>query len=93
MFRNIGRKIQITAKVFCWIGIVCSVVGGIFLIATGIMDLRFGAMYGIRAILMGVGTALLGSLLSWVSSFMMIGFGVLVERCEEIADNTRKTSY
>ena len=42
---------------------------------------------------MGIGTALLGSLLSWVGSFMMIGFGDLVENTAEIAANTRKSAY
>ena len=76
MFSNIGGKIKVTAKVFCWIGIIVSVVGGLGMIVAG-----------------GVGTALLGSLLSWVGSFVMVGFGELIENTAEIAANTRKSGY
>ena len=92
MFSNIGRKIKITAKVFCWIGIIISVAGGVGMIVAG-----FSGMWtyagSIVTILGGIGTALLGSLLSWVGSFFMVGFGELVENSAEIAANTRKNIY
>ena len=47
----------------------------------------------IVTILGGVGTALLGSLLSWVGSFLAVGFGELIENSAEIAANTRKSAY
>lgn len=93
MFSNIGRKIQLTAKVLCWIGIVCSVVGGMAMLGYGITELEWGIVYALPTIIGGVAAALLGSLASWVGSFMMIGFGILVERAEEIAANTRKSVY
>ena len=93
MFNNIGRKIQIAAKVFCWIGIVCSVAAGIIMLGNGVMQMRWSVAYGLPWVLGGIAAALVGSLASWVSSFMMVGFGILVERCEEIAENTRKTNY
>lgn len=92
MFSNIGKKIKITAKVFCWIGIIISVAGGVGMIVAG-----FSGMWtyagSIVTILGGIGTALLGSLLSWVGSFFMVGFGELVENSAEIAANTRKNIY
>ena len=92
MFNNIGKKIKITAKVFCWIGIIISVAGGVGMIVAG-----FSGMWtyagSIVTILGGIGTALLGSLLSWVGSFFMVGFGELVENSAEIAANTRKNIY
>lgn len=88
MFNNIGRKIKVTAKVFCWIGIIASVLGGV-----GMIYACFDGYAPVTGILSGVGVALLGSLLSWVGSFMMIGFGDLVENTAEIAANTRKNGY
>ena len=85
MFNNIGRKIKVTAKVFCWIGIIASVLGGVGMIAVSLTGYA-----PVTGILSGVGVALLGSLLSWVGSFMMIGFGDLVENTAEIAANTKK---
>ena len=92
MFSNIGRKIKMTAKVFCWIGIIASVVGGIGMIAAGFTGLLPQAS-AVATILSGIGTALLGSLLSWVGSFMMVGFGELVENTAIIAANMGKSEY
>ena len=92
MFSNIGRKIKMTAKVFCWIGIIASVVGGIGMIAAGFTGLLPQAS-AVATILSGIGTALLGSLLSWVGSFMMVGFGELVENTAIIAASMGKSEY
>ena len=35
MFNNIGHKIQVLAKVLCWIGIICWVITGLVLMAGG----------------------------------------------------------
>lgn len=91
MFSNIGRKIKVTAKVLCWIGIICSVLAGVGMVAGGMAGM-WNLRYSVVTVLCGVGTALLGSLLSWVGSFLMIGFGELVENTAEIAANTRKYS-
>lgn len=88
MFNNIGRKIKTFAKVMCWIGIIASVVAGLVMIATSFSS--YAPAAGIAA---GILTAVLGSLFSWVGSFMMVGFGELVENTAEIAANTRKNGY
>lgn len=93
MFNHIGRKIQITAKVICWVGIVCSVVAGLVLLGYGVTEIGWSMARGLTLVVGGVASALLGSLISWVSSFLMIGFGILVEKAEEIADNTRTRTY
>ena len=92
MFNNIGKKIKITAKVFCWIGIILSVAGGVGLIIAGFSGMLPQAS-SIMTILGGIGTALLGSLASWIGSFLMVGFGELVENSAEIAASTRKNNY
>ena len=92
MFSNIGRKIKITAKVFCWIGIIVSVVSGVGMIVAGFAGILPQAS-GVATILGGIGTALLGSLVSWVGSFMMVGFGELVENSSIIAASMGKNEY
>ena len=71
MFDNIGGKIKTLATVVCWIGIVVSVIYGLVL-------LDYSAAAGIL-------TMVLGSLLSWISSFTLYGFGQLIEKTTEIA--------
>ena len=92
MFSNIGRKIKVTAKVFCWIGIICSVISGIGMIVSSVAASRYASFeYILLMIGAGVAVIVLGSLLSWVGSFMMVGFGELIEKTTEIAENTRRT--
>ncbi len=74
MFDNIGGKIKILAQVFCWTGIVASVIGGII-------------WWVEEEFFIGLLIMVLGSLVSWVSSFTLYGFGVLVENSETSATN------
>ena len=69
MFNNIGGKIKSLAQVVCWIGIICSVISGIAIMATD-EDLAFS----------GFVIIVIGSLVSWVSSFTLYGFGQLIEK-------------
>ena len=66
MFDNIGGKIKTLAKVVCWIGIVASVILGL-LSRNAITALLF----------IGI-----GSLGSWIGSFMTYGFGQLIENTD-----------
>ena len=75
MFNNIGGKIKTLAKVICWIGIISCIITGIVLMA--IND---------DFVLIGILTAVVGSLLSWISSFVLYGFGQLVENSDVIAN-------
>ena len=71
MFTNIGSKIKTLASVFTWLGIIGSIISGIYL-ASQDDDL----------ILIGLLTALLGSLFSWIGSFLLYGFGQLIENSD-----------
>lgn len=75
MFDNIGGKIKILAQVLCWIGIIASVSFGFVFVVEGYYT-AFGA------ILMMV----LGSLGSWIGSFVLYGFGQLVENSDILVD-------
>lgn len=72
------QKLKVLRHFFCWGGIIASVVGGIWLIA--LLDEDF--------ILPGLLIIALGSLLSWVSSFVLYGFGELVSNSAIIAGKT-----
>lgn len=74
MFDNVGSKIKALASFFCWGGIIASVIGGIILIGLD-EDLIFA----------GIAVIVIGSLLSWISSFVLYGFGELVANSAIIA--------
>jgi len=89
MFQNIGKKIRTLAKVICWVGIIVSIVGGVVMAASGAALMDYDAGSGVAAIVGGIVTAVFGALFSWIGSFMMLGFGEIVDRVNEIAENTR----
>lgn len=66
MFTNIGEKIKTTATVCCWIIIIGAVIAGFRLMLAG------GVMAGILITAGGI-------LIGWISSFVLYGFGELVE--------------
>ena len=74
MFDNVGSKIKALASFFCWGGIIASIIGGIILIGLD-EDLIFA----------GIAVIVIGSLLSWISSFVLYGFGELVANSAIIA--------
>ena len=93
MFNNIGRKIKTLAKVLCWLGIIASVISGIAMVLTGVafnsasvvrgysatVDAELG---GAAAVVGGIVMMVVGSLVSWIGSFCMYGFGQLVENSD-----------
>lgn len=68
MFKNIGDKIKTLAEVICILGIIFSFVIGCILMA---INLDF--------FLKGILIIVLGSLASWIGSFVLYGFGQLVD--------------
>lgn len=77
MFNNIGGKIKSLAAVVAWFGIGFSVIIGIVLIAAAE-----------ELFLIGLIVAVLGSISSWIGSFLIYGFGELVENSAIIAQKT-----
>ena len=72
MFDNIGKKIKGFATFLTWVGIICSVITGIILLIA-------------KATVVGFAVMLIGSLSSWVSSFILYGFGQIVSSNESAA--------
>lgn len=73
MFDNIGGKMKSLAKVVCWIGIISCVISGFVMTVTD-EDLTF----------LGIVIIVIGSLVSWVSSFAVYGFGQLIENTDQL---------
>ena len=81
MFNNIGRKIKCVAEIGCWMGIMISLILGIWLIVKS-------ADWHPVFIVIGVGAILFGCLGAWIGSFCLYGFGELIDKTTEIASNT-----
>ena len=87
MWSNIGHKIQVLAKVICWIGIVLSVIAGIAIIAGGSAVRSYGYTYNTGSTtLTGILVIVLGALGSWLGSLTLYGFGELICRTVSIDD-------
>ena len=81
MFTNVGGKIKSLAKFMCYLGIALSVgVGGwlLYCIPRGYGSEQQMLLVG------GIATIVVGSLLSWLGSLGLYGFGQLVESTERI---------
>lgn len=86
MFSNIGGKIKGLAKFVCGAGIIASVLGGILI---GVIGGEF--IYpSSAAVFTAFFVAILGSIFSWLGSFLLYGFGELIDKATIIAQNTQK---
>ncbi len=79
MYNNIGEKIKALAKVLFWIIAIIYFILGV--IST---DETNGA--SLLLILVGIPVA-------WIATWFTYGFGELIEKVTEIADNTRHGKY
>ena len=78
MFDNIGRKIKTLAQILAWIGIGASmVIGGMFM-SKGVSSSAW----------IGFSIAAIGSIVSWISSLMIYGFGQLIENTDDLVQIT-----
>ena len=81
MFDNIGGKIKTLASIIAWLGIIVSVIIGIILM---ISAEEFGFA--------GLIIVIVGSISSWIRSFLLYGFGELVENSAIIAQKSNMVS-
>lgn len=84
MFTNIGKKIKLTAKIVCWVTMLASFIGGIALLIYSCVEGED------ELIIVGLIVPFVAPFLCWIGSFMMYGFGELIEKATEIAENTKK---
>ena len=98
MFTNIGKKIKVLAKVLCWIGIIGGIISGISLIAVGANGAGISTRYygsssfvgGTAMIVVGVVILILLPLLSWISSFILYGFGEMVDNTSDVKQSNEE---
>ena len=81
MFNNIGNKIKTLAKVICWFGIVLSTLLGLYY-SNVLATKNF-----LGGIILFFVYSIIGSLLSWIGSFILYGFGELIANTKSILNN------
>lgn len=81
MYSNIGNKIKTLAVVIACLGVILSVCYGMYLIIT-----QDNPYPGIKLLVKG-------SLYSWISSWILYGFGEIIVKVTEIAENTSENTY
>lgn len=86
MFDNVGEKIKVIAKVFFGIGCSFSLIGWIVALtwAVGLDD-------GKTAVIVVFGSFFVLAIcvvLSWISSLLLYGFGVMIDNSERTLENT-----
>ena len=79
MFDNIGKEIKTLAVVLTVIGIAASIIIG--------ASLFNGSSAGT---FLGIAVMLVGTLISWIASFALYGFGELVDKTAETAETNRQ---
>ena len=80
MYENIGKKIKCAAKVAAAIIAIASIVVGICLMVDWSDDVSW----------YGLGLLIVGPLNAWLSSWMLYGFGEIIDHLATIAANTGK---
>ena len=81
MYDNIGSKIKGLAKVTFIVEAICAIIAGIALCFSDEEGLIFTGLFIVIPI---------GALIAWVQSWLLYGFGELIDNTSEIAKNTRK---
>lgn len=85
MFNNIGGKIKGLATAMTIIGfVIFGIIGLMFILGS----LAYGDEEAFVGMIGGVLTIVIGCFISWIGSFLMYGFGELIENSEIIAINT-----
>ena len=103
MFDNIGKKIKGLAKTICIIQMILFVIIGVVLMSSGVSDSddEYYGYYGHPGYgyaeeqstsseggeIAGLLVIIIGPLAAWASSFILYGFGELVDKTCEIAEN------
>ena len=78
MFNHIGKKIKMLAIIQTWLGIAASLIAAVIL--AGFVEEN--------NIAVGIIIFIVGSVVAWMSSFLLYGFGQLVDNSDIIAENT-----
>ena len=80
MYDNIGSKIKTLAKILFFIMAILSIVIGIVFLSQN-KNLH----------IQGITILILGPIIAWISTWLLYGYGEIIEKTCEIACNTRGT--
>ena len=94
-FENIGKKIKSLAVFITWVGIIASFIGGMIvavMIAIGELGMDdVGVLLRIAiALIVCILIFFAGWLFSWVSTFILYGFGQLVHNTDILVKYVKK---
>lgn len=81
MFDNIGVKIKVVASVMCWLGIAVFFILGIALLCEAEYDVEY---------IFGVVVMIVGPIASWLGSFLLYGYGELIDETSGIHNILRE---
>ena len=79
MFENVSGKVKTVAHFTAILGIIASVIGGLFFMSRE------------ESFIIGLILAVIGSLFSWIIAIFLFGFGELLEKVGDIEENTRNS--
>ncbi len=81
MYNNIGKKIKGLASALFITATIAAIISGIVLMFLGESMILFGFL-----------VMIIGPLAAWISSWMLYGFGEIIDKLCEIEQNTRGVS-
>lgn len=93
MFTNIGGKIMGLARFIAWLGIILSIIYGVLtIVATSQISSFSGGSFnmGGYGVLGGILTMIIGSVISWLCSLVLYGFGQLVQDMNTTANRSNR---
>ena len=83
MYSNIGGKIKVLAWIIAVLGIIGSFVSGLGVAFMCIEELEYTAEGMLAGALSGILTLAVGTVISWVGTFILYGFGQLIDNSDK----------
>ena len=84
MFNNIGRKIKTLAVVICCLNILALFISGFYCVGNGAEIDSDGL------VIFGLILMVAGPIVGWLASCLLYGYGELIDKTQETAQNTRQ---
>ncbi|MBE6572328.1 MAG: zinc-ribbon domain-containing protein [Ruminococcaceae bacterium] len=81
MYSNIGKKIKVLTVIITVILMLGALGTGAYFIITGLDYFDYGGEYFVY---LGIAIAIAGPILAWIMSFMMYGFGQLIDNTDKL---------
>lgn len=90
MFSYIGKKIKDLATVLTLGGVIFGIIGGLVCIGMGMRMNLQAEGEGVIFILAGAAIMMIVPLLSWLGSYLLYGYGELVDKTSEISNDLKQ---